>query len=338
MKVFCSGISGVGATEHIKKAVKYAKLNGEDIKIFNVGQEVKDAAERYGYPITPTGVLDLGKRTIHYLTGAVYEKIAGEINNYQNCIIDAHIHFRWRGAVTNAVTPKMAELLNPDVYITLMDLARPILNRLNRDNDQWKYESEKGNLTVENLLDWQNYEVNTTEQWALLHEKPMYVLPTNDAVDKDLVDSLYKISTRKEVEVAYVSFPISHIKNDAESQSKIDAFVKELRRFKDLAIISPRAVELPDDPSKIEDQHTVMQDLEWFVEKSTSRIFVYFPKKVYSRGVDSEATKAKESCKEVWFIAPKEMEDPFTNSAIHQRFYSPEECIDKLLKSGMERY
>ncbi len=337
MKVFCSGISGVGATEHIKKVVRYAQSRQEEIKVFNVGQEVRDAAERYGFPITPTGVLDLGKRTIHYLTGAVYEKIAGEINNYQNCIIDAHIYFCWRGAFTNAMTPKMVELLNPDVYVTLMDLGRPILANLENDYLQWKKEVETKNLTIENILHWQNYEVNTTEQWALLHKKPMYVLPTNDSADKDLVDSLYKIATRKEVEVAYVSFPISHIKNDAESQSKIDQFVQELRRFKNLAAISPRAVELPDDPSKIEDQHTVMQDLEWFVEKSTSRIFVYFPKKVYSRGVDSEATKAKESCKEVWFIAPEDMYDPFTNSAIHQRFYSPEECIDKLLQSGMKR-
>ena len=43
----------------------------------------------------------------------------------------------------------------------------------------------------------------------------MYVLPSNDSVD-----SLYKISTRPDVEIAYVSFPITHLKEDKDSQQK----------------------------------------------------------------------------------------------------------------------
>lgn len=335
MRVFCTGIPGAGATDYIKKVAQYGHSKGQEIKVFNVGQEVFDLAKESGFPITPAGVLDLNKRSIHYLTSAVYQKIAREITDYEHCIVDAHIHFRWRGAVTDAVTPRMVEWLNPDAYVTMMDLARPILKRLyspKKDNEQWKSECEKGNLNIENILDLQNYEVNTTEQWASAYKKPMYVLPSNDSVD-----SLYKISTRPDVEIAYASFPITHLKEDKDSQQKIDQFVEELRRFKNLAVISPHSVKLPEKPSDIENQHTVMQDLEWFVEKSTKRIFVYFPKKVYSRGVDHESIKAKESCKEVWFIAPEDMNDPFTNSTIHQRFYSHEECIRKILESGMEQ-
>lgn len=335
MRVFCTGIPGTGATDYIKKVAQYGHSKGREIKVINVGQEVFDLAKNCRFPITPTGVLDLKKRTRIYLTGAVYQKIAREIADYEHCIVDAHIHFRWRGVVTDAVTTDMVEWLNPDVFVAMMDLARPILKRLHnpkKDNEQWKSECEKGNLNIENILDLQNYEVNTTEQWASAYNKPMYVLPSNDSVD-----SLYKISTRPNVEIAYASFPITHLREDKDSQQKIDRFVQELRRFKNLAIISPHSVKLPEKPSDIENQHTVMQDLEWFVEKSTKRIFVYFPTKVYSRGVDHESITAKEGCKEVWFIAPKEMNDPFTNSTIHQRFYSPEECIEKLLKDGMER-
>lgn len=333
MKVFCSGISGVGATEHISAVVAYARSRGKDIKVFNVGKEVFKLAEDCGYPITPTGVLDLDKRTIRYLTGAVYQRIAREVHAYEHCIIDGHINFRWRGTVAHAVTPQMISWLEPDIFVTLMDLARPILARLMKDNEQWKYECQRGNVTVANILDWQNFEVTTTEQWAAFHQKPMHVLPTNDSPD-----SLFKITTQKEVEVVYVSFPITHIRDDAESREKIDTFVSNLRQFKHLAVVSPRAVELPADPSPIEDQHTVMHDLDWFVEKSTKRIFVCFPKRVYSRGVDHESIRAKGSCKEVWFIAPREMDDPFTNSTIHQRFYAPEECIAKLLELGMEKW
>ncbi len=344
MRVFCTGISGVGATDYIDAVREYAESRNEEIKVFNVGREVSDLAEKTGYPITPTGVLDLNKRTITSLTHTAYQKIAGEIGKYKNAIIDAHINFRWRGVVTPIVTFDMIEPLQPDVYVTLMDLARPIVKRLKEDKEQWKYEIKKGNITIANTLDLQNFEVNMTEQMARYHEyiarcqgkpvkrKPMHVLPTNDSPD-----SLYKLATRENTEVAYASFPITHIMNDEESRKKIDYWVAELRKFEDLAIISPRSVELPSDPSPIENQHTVAQDLEWFVEKSTHRIFVYFPKKVYSRGVDHESIKAKESCKEVWFTAPKEMEDPFTNSTIHKRFYSPEECIEELVKSGMKR-
>ncbi len=332
MKVYCSGISGAGATEHINKVVEYAHSRGEEIKVFNVGQEVARFAKECGFPITPTGVLDLGERTVHYLSGGAYKGIARQAQDYKHCIIDGHIHFRWRGAITDAITQEMVSWINPDAYITMMDLGRPILSRLAKDKEQWKYEVQKKNLTVDNILDWQIFEVKTAQEWAAFHKKPMYVLPSNDCPD-----SLYKIATQRNVEVAYVSFPISHIKKDEESKQKIDHFIAELRRFRDLAIISPRSIELPDDPSSIEDQHTVTQDLEWFVGKSTKRIFVYFPKKVYSMGVSNELIHAKQNCKEVWFTAPEEMRDPFTNAAIHQRFYAPEECLQKLVESGMQR-
>ncbi|MBI2125493.1 hypothetical protein HYV87_03740 [Candidatus Woesearchaeota archaeon] len=343
MRVFCSGISGAGASSYIAKVVEHAQAKGETIKVFDVGKEVLQAAERYGRPVTSAGILDLSTTSLRYLTGAVYERIAGEIDQYPNCIIDGHINFRWRGTLTTVVTPEMVGPLNPDVYVTVMNLGRSIYTELKDGRDvhnQWKAEVENGNITVANILDWQNMEVKMTEQFAGagLSRKKMYVLPSQDSPD-----SLYKIVTRRTtdgksgVEVAYVSFPITSIKDDEESRQKIYHFVEGLRSFRNLAVVSPKALVLPADPSTIENQHTVMQDLEWFVEKADSRIFVCFPKKVRSRGVEHESIRAKESGKQVWFTAPPEMKDPFTDSAIHYRFYSPEECIEKLVKSGMER-
>ncbi|MBU0470307.1 MAG: AAA family ATPase [Nanoarchaeota archaeon] len=332
MRVYCTGISGVGASKYIEGVVEYAKTKEEEIKIFNVGKEVFRLAEKAGYPVTPTGVLDLSERALTHLTDTAYENIAGRIEKYENAIIDAHLNFRWRGAIITPVKMRMITPLKPDIYVTIMDLARPIIKRLSEDTKQWKREIEKNNITIPNTLDLQNMEVNLTEQIAHYKRKPMYVLPTGDSPD-----SLYKIATNKDVEVAYVSFPMTHILTDEVSREKIDNFVKQLRQFENLALITPRAVEVPTNPSSIEEQHTVMQDLGWFVEKSTKRIFVYFPKIVYSRGVDHESIRAKESCKEVWFTAPPEMRDPFTNSTIHKRFNSPEECLEALVKEGLKR-
>ena len=332
MRVFCSGISGAGASEHIKKVVEYAVSKGEEIKAFNVGLEVFNAAERSGYPVTPAGVLDLDKRALNYLTLAAYETIGREIDNYPNSIIDAHIHFCWRGVLTDSVKPEMVKRLNPDVYVTLMDLAEPIMERLEADKTQWRNQVENEGLDERSILHLQTMEVSTTKQWAAFLEKPMYVLPS-----KDSADSLYKLATRNDMEVTYTSFPITSFHDDPESQQKIGRFIEELRRFCNLAVVSPRALVLGKNTTRIEDQHTPMHDLEWFVGGSTQRIFVYFPKKVRSSGVHSEAMKAKGSCKEVWFIGPPDMKDPFTDSNIHHRFYSPEDCIEKLLKSGMER-
>src|SRR3989344_2639301 len=286
MRVFCSGISGAGASEHIAKVADYATARGEEIKEFNMGQEVFNAAKRSGYPITPAGVLDLDKRALNYLTLAAYETIASQIGNYENSIIDAHIHFCWRGVLTDSVKPEMVRALDPDVYVTLMDLAQPIMERLKADNAQWRSQVENEGLDKRSVLHLQTAEVSTTRQFAGFLEKPMYVLPS-----KDSPDSLYKIATASNVEVAYASFPITSFYND----------------------------------------------LEWLVGGSTQRVFVYFPKKVRSSGVHSEATKAKGSCKEVWFVGPEDMRDPFTDANIHQRFYSPDACIAKLLESGMER-
>ena len=153
-------------------------------------------------------------------------------------------------------------------------------------------------------------EVQTTSQWAAAHKKPMYVLPTNDSAD-----SLFKITTCKKVEVAYISFPISHIRNDPESQQKIDQFVTELRRFKDLAIISPRALMLPENPSR--DRKPIHSHARFGMvcRKIHGEDFCVLPEKVYSRGVDHESIRAKESCKDVWFIAPPEMDDPSSPTA-----------------------
>jgi adenylate kinase len=332
MRVYCTGISGVGASEHIKRVKDYATKKGEEIKVFSIGREVFKQAEKSGFPVTNTGVLDLDKRTLSYLTMASYEKIAKEVSEHENCIVDAHINFRWRGAIVTPVNFNMVDYLKPDVYVTIMDLARPIIDRLKKDKAQWRHEIEEGNITISNTLDLQNIEVNMTEKFALHHNKQSYVLPSQDSPD-----SLYKLTTKSNTEVAYVSFPITHILQDKGSAAKIDSYVEKLREFDNLAVITPRAVILPKDPSRIEDQHTVTQDLDWFVEKSSKRIFVYFPLKVHSRGVAHESIRANGSCKEVWFTAPKEMTDPFTNSTINRRFYEPEECLEALVTEGMKR-
>jgi adenylate kinase len=333
MRVFCTGISGVGATSYIRSVVDYAAERGKEIKVFDVGEEVFKLARESGHPVTNAGVLDLPLRAIKYLTSSVYKGIAGEIEKYPNAIVDGHINFKWRGVTRTVMDPNMARWINPDVYVNLMNLGRPIMAKLKKDKAQWRDQIDSGMLTLQMLLAWQNMEVTCTELFASGdNEKTMYVLPSTDSPD-----SLYKLATRKNPEVTYVSFPISHIKKDEVSKDIIDNFVAELRKFQDLAVISPRSVEMPKNPSAVEDQYTVMQDLEWFVEKTSKRIFACFPVRAYSKGVDHETIKAKESCKEVWFIAPKDMTDPFTNASLHRRFYKPEECIKALLESGMKQ-
>ena len=56
--------------------------------MFNVGQEVIKFSKECGAPITPTGVLDLNKSALRYLTGGAYKEIARQIGECKHCIID----------------------------------------------------------------------------------------------------------------------------------------------------------------------------------------------------------------------------------------------------------
>jgi len=110
--------------------------------------------------------------------------------------------------------------LNPDMFITLFNKATDILNVL-RSRDQWKPQK----LALQEVLLWQNVEVEMTASWAEIDRKPFYVI----SVLQD-INALYRLLFEPWIEPVYICMPITHLKKKSDKE-KVEKFIKELEKY-----------------------------------------------------------------------------------------------------------
>ncbi len=303
MLIIATSISGSGRKEYLNGLTEYAKKLGKKVKIYHVGQMLFDHAKKVGIHLTPENILNANPSVINAIRGAVFENILANLpkDRKENdaVIISIHSIFLWKKRFMRAYDRFYLNKLNPDMFVALCNRATDILKELN-SREQWKPQK----LTLQEILLWQNVEVEMSASWAEIDRKPFYVISVLQPIN-----TLYRLIFEPWVEPAYVCMPMTHLKKKSD-QEKVKKFVKELDKY--FVVFNPLKLDII--MGKTFDlasyHHTVNQDLYWLIKQS-KKVIAYFPVVVSSPGVINELREAHETNKDVWLIFPSKTKSPF---------------------------
>lgn len=331
MLIIATAISGSGRKQYLRELEEYAKLHKKRVKVYHVGEMLFEQAKKIGVPITPENVLNTNPFVLNALRSAVFENILitlpDDLKKYDAVVLSIHSFFYWKKIFTRAYDRFYLKHLNADVFCAFIDDSRSIKHRLDA-KDQWKQE----NLTLQEILLWQNVEVEITSSWADIYSKTFYAIPVGQPIS-----TFYKILFRPQQELIYISMPITHLQNKKD-QRRVDKFIEELNRY--FTVFDPRVVEqsagfgvvnLKSKEDKTFFNQIVNRDFYWFVKQS-KKVIVFFPKIVSSPGVINELREAHETNKTVWVIYPGKAGSPFLTYFSDRVFSNEKEFFNFIKK------
>jgi len=339
MRIICTGISGSGVEEYL------AEVNSiKPIKIFDIGREIFDIAEKQGRSIQKTKVLDKPDNELDPYRAAAFEKVLRETANFEDFIVRTHACFRWKNILRKAFDLYYLEMLKPDLYINIIDSVANTRVKLEQ-NLQWS-----GRLSLKDIIIWRDEEIVLTSLMASYQKKKFFIIareePPATFLNVVFNDKMPKI---------YLSYPISHMSMKREEWLEEKDKVRDKLR-KSFIVFDPldiRDVEFLNeaqmakkngaqsftykvdgvenkfdtvDVLDIENDifnQTVTRDFR-LIDQSDMVVSLY-PEPVRSHGVSNEI-KYGSINKDVFIITPLG-KDPFTEFDITERFSSEDELI-----------
>lgn len=353
MIIICTGISGSGRSQVISSMVNYARTQGINIQVKNVGRMMYEKAEEGGFSIDEGKILDLPEFTLRSLRWSVFEDILGTLDDEEHTIIDTHACFRWKKYMFDGFDYSYISRLNPDIYINIMDTIYPTKGRLELQ------ESWRGRLNLLELLIWRNEEEVLTRTFARIQNKNFYLL-----FFEDPPELMYRICFKRNIKKAYLSYPISFA--TPEQIKVVQDFRDDLR--KDVIVFDPlgirdigwqtaalslekqgkREIEIPfriDERQEyitipVKDMHQVHN---YLVDQTVSRDFTlidqsdfivvdYYDPEIHSPGVNNEMQYAHDNGKDVFIYWPDTRMSPFLERNITQHFRNKTNLITFLQK------
>src|SRR5881227_2289030 len=151
MRAVITGQVGVDKGPYLEAVKQTAIKQGLDIEVFNVGRMMYHEA-----PDVPAGrILNLPISRLNTLRRAVFKEILRESEKHQHIVINTHATFRWRHGLFAAFDFDQLKAFNADTYITMLDNAESVHQRLLRDHDL--------DHTLKDIMVWREEEVLATE-------------------------------------------------------------------------------------------------------------------------------------------------------------------------------
>lgn len=334
--ILSTAIPGCDEKDYLNQWQKYCEGRGKKVKIFYAGRMMFEHAAAIGLELDKDNILNVDLDLLGMNRSAVFDKIIEDINDnaYDAVVVCVHSFFYWKKQWRRAYD-KYLNRFSPDLYVTFIEDFRNIISRLG-SRSQFKDE----NYTAEEVLSWQNVEVEVTCGWAEFAEKPYFAIPTGQPIS-----TLYKLVFHPEIEPVYVAMPISHLRSP-EDREPINRFVERIDQY--FTVFNPLSVEvvgaiqvntdkpISDAQSAINSQ-IVFRDLYWFVQRA-KKIICYWPAKpVSSPGMNHETHEAFSKAKDVWTIFLGPEASPFLVSFSTKFFRSEEEFFTFLENKYPER-
>ncbi len=346
MKVICTGTSGSGKLDYLKRVVDEAERLGVKIHLYNIGDLMFKKAEELECPTSPEKILDLAPSSLRALRAAVFEEILKETEKVEHCIISTHGCFRWKNYLMPAFDVHYLNELQPDLYVTVIDSVLNVSRRLH-ESPAWK-----GRLTLKDILIWRDEEIFVTKMMASFQRKPHYVV----AIEQPAT-TIYNLMFKPDMTKVYLSFPITLMIDDTQKMKEVREFRDRLREY--FEVFDPLAVEdteltygtvgsgdaeeeyylsklskdfsLTDtEKAKVEDQ-TVVRD--YMLIDQSDIVVVYYPTDKTSPGVLCEIIYGSTNNKEVHAVF-KERVSPFLKFHCTKVFADAETFFDYLKETG----
>ncbi|MFT3788243.1 MAG: AAA family ATPase [Tepidisphaeraceae bacterium] len=214
MRAIVTGQVGVDKNPYLQLVADEAKRNGIDVVVCNIGQMMYAEA-----PDVPPGrILNLPISRLNTLRRAVFKEVLRIAEKHEHVIVNTHATFRWRHGLFAAFDYDQMKAFNADIYLSLMDNAENVHQRLRREHDI--------DHTLKDIMMWREEENLATEILAnILRGHGHFFLVSRGRGENLTARTMYRlIFERNKRKKVYPSFPMSHVMDLPDTLREIDAF------------------------------------------------------------------------------------------------------------------
>ena len=212
MRAIVTGQVGVDKGPYLEAVKAAAAKAGHDLVVCQVGQMMYAEA-----PDVPAGrILNLPITRLNTLRRAVFKEILRIADQHEHVLINTHATFRWRHGLFAAFDFDQLKTFNPDIYITMLDNAESVHQRLVKDHDL--------DHSLKDIMVWREEELLATEILANITRGYGHFFMISRGRNVPTTQTIYRLMFEPEKKKVYVSFPMSHVMDLPDTLAEIDRF------------------------------------------------------------------------------------------------------------------
>jgi adenylate kinase len=212
MRAIATGQVGVDKGPFLETVKAEAVKNGHDLLLCHVGHMMYHEA-----PDVPAGrILNLPITRLNTLRRAVFKEILRAADQHEHVIVNTHATFRWRHGLFAAFDYDQIKAFNADLYVTLLDNAESVHQRLMRDHDI--------DHSLKDIMVWREEELLATEIIARITRGYGHNFMISRGRNIPTTQTMYRLMFEAHRRKVYLSFPMSHVMDLPKTQAEIDAF------------------------------------------------------------------------------------------------------------------
>jgi adenylate kinase len=212
MRAIVTGQVGVDKGPYLEAVQTAAKKAGHDLAVYHVGKMMYEEA-----PDVPAGrILNLPISRLNTLRRAVFKEILRLSEKHKHVLVNTHATFRWRHGLFAAFDYDQIKLFDADLYITLLDNAESVHQRLMRDHDI--------DHTLKDIMVWREEELLATEMLANILKGYGHFFMVSRGRNIPTTQTIFRLMFEPGKKKVYPSFPMSHVMDLPDTLAEIDKF------------------------------------------------------------------------------------------------------------------
>jgi adenylate kinase len=217
MRAIVTGQVGVDKGPYLDAVQTAARQAGHDLVICHIGKMMYEEA-----PDVPKGrILNLPITRLNTLRRAVFKEVLRIAEKHEHVIVNTHATFRWRHGLFPAFDFDQMKAFDADTYITLMDNAESVHQRLMKDHDI--------DHTLKDIMVWREEEMLATEIIAnILRGYGNFFLISRGRANLTATTFYRLMFERESMPKVYLSFPMSHVMDLPDTLAEIDKFKADI--------------------------------------------------------------------------------------------------------------
>ncbi|HYE21791.1 MAG TPA: AAA family ATPase [Tepidisphaeraceae bacterium] len=212
MRAFVSGQIGVDKGAYLTKVQAAARENGVDLVVCHLGEMMYAEA-----PDVPRGrILNLPMSRLNSLRRAAFKEVLRLADRHEHVLLNTHATFRWRHGLFAAFDFDQVKAFNADLYVTMLDNAESVHQRLVRDHDI--------DHTLKDIMVWREEEILATEILANITRGYGHFFMVSRGRNVPTVQTIYRLMFERHRKKVYPSFPMSHVMDLPDTLAEIERF------------------------------------------------------------------------------------------------------------------
>jgi adenylate kinase len=216
MRAIVTGQVGVDKGPYLQQVQELAQRAGIDLAVLNVGQMMYAEAP----DIPPGRILNIPITRLNSLRRAVFKEILRIADQHEHVIVNTHATFRWRHGLFAAFDFDQIKAFNADIYLTLLDNAESVHQRLLRDHEI--------DHSLKDIMVWREEELLATEILANILKGHGHFFMISRGRNIPTTQTIYRLMFEPQKKKVYLSFPMSHVMDLPDTLAQIDQFKREI--------------------------------------------------------------------------------------------------------------